>query len=130
MNDSIKKLEQLTAKLSNDPYSSLDGIFKNSVDLLCIIKDDAFFAKVSDSWISELGFSREYLTTTSFFDLMHPDDVESSKDAWQKALTGNITENFKNRYKTASGAYKTLVWSLPAVQNGISFSIARVERQS
>lgn len=124
----MQKLEELTAKLQTDPYSSLDTIFDRSIDLLCIVDDSGYFLKVSKSFTNELGWSGEELMSKPFLSFMHPDDIEPSIACWKKTQDGHPTIDFKNRYKTKAGDYKTLVWSLPGLHNGIVFSVAKVEK--
>lgn len=128
MSTSLERLAQLTENLPADPYAALNKIFDTSVDLLCVVKTDGFFAKVSNSFVDALGFSREHLMTTPFFEMIHPDDIQPSIDCWTKTQAGQPTDGFKNRYITVTGDYKTLVWSLPGIQDGVAFSVARIEK--
>jgi hypothetical protein len=55
-------------------------------------------------------------------------DLQSTRQVWEEAQSGLQVVNFNNRYKTPSGEYKTLTWCLPGLQDGIAFSVARIER--
>lgn len=84
--------------------------FELSLDLLCIANENGKFEKLNSSFERVLGYSKEDLYKTSYFDLIHPEDTESTKNEINKIMQGQDSLGFVNRFKCASGHYKYLQW--------------------
>jgi GAF domain-containing protein len=55
---------------------NFEKLFKLSNDLICVAGTDGYFKKINPAFEKVLGWSSEYLLQTSFFDLVHPDDLK------------------------------------------------------
>ncbi|HEY0741128.1 MAG TPA: PAS domain S-box protein [Chryseosolibacter sp.] len=86
-------------------------VFNNPVSLNVVIDERGRFKRVSDSWTSLLGWSKEELMQTSFIEFLHPDDVESTLEAVQSLKGGQLVSQFENRYRCNDGSYRWLLWS-------------------
>ena len=125
----LEKLTELTSKLTSDPYSALDRTFDLSPDLLCVLDGQGGFIKTSKAWTTELGWTSEELRSNPWVFFLHPDDIAPSIACYEEATkAGKTTTNFINRYRCADGTYKSLVWSLPGIQDGTVFSVARIQK--
>jgi PAS domain S-box-containing protein len=89
----------------------LTNFFKMSADFMCIANLSGWFVKVSPSFPTALGMSEAQLLSVPFFELIHPDDIESTKKEVEKLATGAKTLSFKNRYRKNDGNYLTLSWN-------------------
>ncbi len=89
----------------------LTNFFKMSADFMCIANLSGWFVKVSPSFPAALGMSEAELLSVPFLDLIHPDDIESTKKELKKLATGAKTLSFKNRYRKNDGNYLTLSWN-------------------
>ena len=89
----------------------LTNFFKMSADFMCIANLSGWFIKVSTSFPAALGMSEAELLSVPFLDLIHPDDIESTKKELEKLATGAKTLSFKNRYRKNDGNYLTLSWN-------------------
>ena len=89
----------------------LTNFFKMSADFMCIANLSGWFIKVSPSFPAALGMSEAELLSVPFLDLIHPDDIESTKKELEKLATGAKTLSFKNRYRKNDGNYLTLSWN-------------------
>jgi PAS domain S-box-containing protein len=99
--------------------------FEVSVDMLCIAGTDGFFKRTNPAFEKTLGWSTEQLLSRPFFDLIHPDDVESTQREVGKLAQGITTLSFENRFRCADGTYKRLVWtSYPEPDTGLLYAIA------
>jgi len=77
-----KKIEQLTQ--SREQYAE---IFHMSMDLICIADiNTARFIKINPAFARTLGYTEKELLNRTFFEFIHPDDIESTRDAVENKL--------------------------------------------
>ena len=99
--------------------------FDVSVDMLCIAGTDGYFKRTNPAFEKTLGWSTEQLLSRPFFDLVHPDDIESTQREVEKLAQGITTLSFENRFRCSDGSYKRLVWtSYPEPDTGLLYAIA------
>jgi PAS domain S-box-containing protein len=89
----------------------LDQFFRVTLDLLCIANTDGYFLRLNPSWERILGHTREELMAKQFFDFVHPDDLERTRQAVSTLASGQELISFENRYRCKSGTYRSLEWS-------------------
>ncbi|MBK0378500.1 PAS domain S-box protein [Mucilaginibacter segetis] len=103
-----------------------ENLFELSNDMICVAGTDGFFKKVNPAFVKILGWKVDKLLGTSFFDLIHPDDIEKTQRELQLLAAGHSTINFTHRFQTKNGEYKTLQWvATPEPLTGNLFAIAR-----
>lgn len=111
---------------SSENNNETEMLFNLSTDLLCIVKPDGCFERVSPSFIKTLGYTEEELTNTPFIEFVHPDDVESTNKEAARLLEGKSTPNFENRYRHKDGHYLIFSWSSYGnPENGKLYAAAR-----
>ncbi|MDY7020503.1 MAG: PAS domain S-box protein, partial [Cyanobacteriota bacterium] len=88
----------------------LDRFFSLALDLLCIANTDGYFLRLNSQWEKTLGYSREELTQITFFDYIHPDDLDQTLKAIAQLREGEELPNFVNRYRCQDGSYCWLEW--------------------
>jgi len=76
---------------------NFESLFKLSSDLICIAGTDGFFKKVNPAFEKVLGWDKEALLSQSFFELVHPDDVDNTREQVDHLATGLKTVNFTHR---------------------------------
>ncbi len=59
--------------------SVLGEFFWNSTDLMSILSSDGTWQIVNSAWPEHMGWSLEDLQSGPFIDLIHPDDVASTR---------------------------------------------------
>jgi PAS domain S-box-containing protein len=105
---------------------NFEKIFTESNDLICVAGIDGLFKKVNPAFHSVLGWDTDFLLKTSYFDLIHPDDVAITQKEVEKLASGHSTIDFKHRFKTSSNQYKTIQWSVvPETSTGNLFAVGR-----
>jgi PAS domain S-box-containing protein len=105
---------------------NFEKLFRYSSDMICIAGADGFFKKVNPAFKKILGWDTEYLLQTSFLEFIHPDDVTGALQEMEKLSAGQETINFLNRYRTSSGDYKILQWTVaPEPGTGNLFGVSR-----
>lgn len=81
-----------------------------SPDLLSIMTAELRFVTTNPAWRSTLGWSDEDLAAFSFTDLIHPDDIEKSQQAFTALARNYPVLNLENRYRHRDGNYRWLSW--------------------
>jgi PAS domain S-box-containing protein len=114
-----------------------DRFFNLSIDMLAIASFDGYFTRLNPAWEKVLGFSTAELMARPYFDLVHPDDLESTMAAAQDLDTGKAIIEFENRYRCQDGSYRWLLWNaIPDAEQQVLYAIAhdithrkQIERQ-
>jgi PAS domain S-box-containing protein len=86
-------------------------LYKLSPDLICEINKNGVLQRVNPAFKSTLGWSEEDLLNNSFYNFIHPYDLQSTSDEFKRLDSGKNAINITNRFKTKKGDYKTLQWS-------------------
>jgi len=96
-------------------------------DSLVFIGDAAgHFKKVNSKFEKILGWDKDHFMNTLAGDFIHPDDVESTGQELTHLGEGQVTLNFKQRFKTRDGDYKLLQWtSYQDALTGYIFGVGR-----
>ena len=89
----------------------LDQFFRVTLDLLCIANTDGYFLRLNPSWERILGHTREELMAKQFFDFVHPDDLERTRQAVSTLASRQKLISFENRYRCKNGTYRSLEWN-------------------
>ncbi len=84
--------------------------FESTPDLTCIADGDRF-VRLNSRWSELLGWSDEHLLASSFMDFVHEDDRASTLEQLAALAQGEQVVAFENRYATADGEFKQLLWN-------------------
>jgi len=104
----------------------LENLFTLSNDLICIAGTDGFFKRINPAFSKVLGWNADFLLETSFFELVHPDDLELTRQQIRHLADGEPTINFAHRFRCKDGDYRYLQWTAsPEPHTGYLFAIAR-----
>lgn len=124
LSDEIMSL--IVNRRRNFELDNFEKLFNYSSDLVCIAGSDGYFKRINPAFNAKLGRDEHYLTNTPFLDMIHPDDVESTRNELSALARGETTINFKNRFKTSNGDYIYLEWvATPEKETGLLYAIAR-----
>ncbi len=103
--------EQLLAS----EFEELDRIFSLTLDMLSIATTAGRLLRVNAAWERVLGWSVAELEGSQYLDLIHPDDLSSTRRATEDLASGRDLIDFTNRYRCKDGSYRLLEWrSVPA----------------
>jgi PAS domain S-box-containing protein len=104
----------------------LDRFFTLSLDMLCVAGFDGYFKRVNRAWQRQLGWSEEELLTKPYLELIHPDDLESTRAAAARLEAGDDVVYFENRYFHKDGTTRWLLWaSTPVPAEQVIYAAAR-----
>ncbi len=86
--------------------------FEIEHDLLCTSDSNGVFQTLNAAWEDVLGWTREELMARPWIELVHPDDIESTRiEAAKVTEADSHVGNFENRWRTRGGDYRWLRWS-------------------
>jgi len=96
-------------------------------DMVCIASTDSQFKRINRAFTKKLGFSEQELLATSFLELVHPDDKDTTMSVVATQCTGSeCTINYTNRYRCKDGSYRWLEWlSEPLFGTTLLYAAAR-----
>lgn len=86
-----------------------DRAWKNSRDLLLVTDMAGVVRAVNPAWTDILGWREEELVGHSFLEFVHPDDIDPSFDALERAASENLA-GFQNRYRHRDGSCRWISW--------------------
>jgi PAS domain S-box-containing protein len=129
---SLEKLKVLTDELNQkdkalrQTQKTLNSFFEHSIDLLSISDFNGKFLRTNPAWEKVLGWTQVELCSIPYIELIHPEDVESTKIVQQSLSSGDNVVYFRNRYRCKNGSYKILCWTaFPNMQDKVIYAIAR-----
>ncbi len=101
-----KQAEQELQKVAEENYR----LFNNAVTLNVITGFDGYFKRLNPTWQNLLGWTEEELKTRPVHEYVHPEDQDSTRDAYSSLLSGNNILSFENRFRCKDGSYRWLLW--------------------
>ncbi|MFO8038127.1 MAG: PAS domain S-box protein [Sodalinema sp.] len=103
-----------------------DRFFDCALDLFCIISFDGYFKRLNPAWTNLLEYGINELKSRPVLDFIHPDDLEESQTQMLSVLKGENIFGFENRFRTKSGLYRWLSWTVVSFPDeGMMYAIAR-----
>ncbi|MBP0016904.1 MAG: PAS domain S-box protein [Cyanobacteria bacterium SBLK] len=111
----------------------LQAFFDLCPDLACIRDRDGYFQELNGVWEQVSGWSLPELRSRSWWDFIHPDDVEMTWELEQQSAEHppRCPLQYKHRFLCKNGSYRWLTWRWSPPREGICLGIARdvTERQ-
>jgi PAS domain S-box-containing protein len=108
-------LRKLAEESLRQRTEELNQFFNVSPDLFCIANTDGYFLRINPTFERILGYTHDELTERQFLDLVHPDDIEDTRQALARLGSQQKVINFENRYRCKDGTYRWMEWnSVPA----------------
>jgi len=108
-----------------ESLKAADNFFTLSLEIMAIATKIKF-VKVNPYTTKTLGYSEKELLSHSFFDYIHPKDVEHTKNKLEQLEKGTKIVEFKNRWIDKEGSVKWLSWSAsPDLNSDLFYAVAR-----
>lgn len=92
----------------------LKNFFDLSPNFMCIIDSEGWFERVNETFVSQLGFTREDFYSCKYIDFVHPDDRETTKAELEVIKSGSLSTVYSNRFMYSNGDYLHLQWHTSA----------------
>ncbi len=91
----------------------------------CIASIEGYFLFVNRAFSDTLGWTVEELLDKPYLYFVHPDDLESTKQAMSTLAIGEKVFSFKNRYQHKNGSWLKLWWRALVAPEGYVYATAR-----
>jgi PAS domain S-box-containing protein len=86
-------------------------IFDTSLDLILVVDRRGDFLRVSPSSSAIIGYAPDELVGRSAKDIVHPDDLEQTRENMRSARRGRLQRNFECRYMHKNGNPVPIAWT-------------------
>ncbi|MDQ3048950.1 MAG: PAS domain S-box protein, partial [Bacteroidota bacterium] len=100
-----------TEEEARKSQNALQEIMNQSRDIICSFTEEGVFIMASAAAERVWGYKPEELIGRTYFNLIHPDDLGSTKEAAKKIMDGNKLVNFENRCVRKNGEVIPVSWS-------------------
>ena len=74
------------------------------------LNSKGYFETSNPAWQTVLGWSEEEVASMSIFEMLHPDDVERTREGFELTQRGQPAIRFPNRYRCRDGSYRWISW--------------------
>ena len=106
--------------------TELEEFFDLSIDPLSIIGFDGEFKRVNSSFLRLLGYTKPELFSRTALDIVHPDDVERTREALAQLAEGHDLVGFEGRVICADGSARWLEWNAQSMpERGVVYCLGR-----
>lgn len=90
--------------------TQLENFFELSINFMCIINTDWQFEKINHAFERVLGYQEPDLLKHSLLTIVHPDDIENTRNELLNITQGRGAFTFQNRVRNKAGGYISLQW--------------------
>lgn len=94
--------------------AELATFFEITPNLLGIVDMGGGCRKLNPAWEREMGYALDDFRETSFYDFLHPEDMDGLNAAIEELRRGSKAQSLVARFRNRDGEYRHLEWSLAA----------------
>ncbi|RYJ03260.1 MAG: PAS domain-containing sensor histidine kinase [Acetobacteraceae bacterium] len=105
-----RELEQRVAERT----AERDRVWRNSRDLIVVLRADGTFTAVSPAWTEILGHDPEEVVGRHFLDFVLPEDAARTQAGLESAAAQQDLTRFENRYRHRDGSARWISWNTAA----------------
>jgi len=121
---SYRKLQKETLERKKNEFI-VEKFFEQPINVHVIAELNGPVRRVNNGWPNALGYTKEEFEGINFYDILHPDDFEGTKNEMAKLGQGEPVLYFENRYRHKDGSYRLFAWSAIASQEDqLSYAVA------
>ncbi len=103
----VRRMEQTI----HEKDQQLERFFTSSLELLSIASIvDGRFIRANVMWQEAMGYAPHELHGLPMLDIIHPDDMQKTREAMERLRRDHILRDFVNRCRHRDGAYHHLEW--------------------
>lgn len=79
-------------------------------DLMGALNSQGYFETSNPAWKTLLGWSEAEVAEMPIWELLHPDDLERTREGFALTQVGQPAIKFPNRYRCKDGGYRWISW--------------------
>jgi PAS domain S-box-containing protein len=103
----------------------LNRIFNLATDIMGVCNMEGRLVRMNPAFERLIGFSCAELSGRSFFEFVHPDDLESTREAFNVFRKGGEVLEFVNRQRCRDGGFRWVEWRATAFRGDLICSLGR-----
>ncbi|WP_354303821.1 PAS domain S-box protein [Pedobacter sp. UYP1] len=107
---SLEVMQLIVERRLKEELKNFEKLFLLSNDLVCVAGTDGYFKKVNPAFKKLLGWSQEAMLEKNIFDMVHPDDSQSTAVEMERLKSGTSIINFEHRLRCSNGEFKFFQW--------------------
>ncbi|WP_157738632.1 EAL domain-containing protein [Labrenzia sp. VG12] len=118
----------LTHEIEQRKHSQhvVEAFFNQTQSLNLVVDYKGKIKRMNDAWFEVLGFGLEELQSSPFMSLVHPADLDRTREAFSGLLEGIDVDGFENRWRCKNGNYRNLLWSARTDRtDGLVYAVAK-----
>ena len=115
--------------LLKEKTEELESYFSNGLDMLGIADRKGYLYKLNPEWENVLGYNISEIAGLQYLELVHPDDMQSTKRELKNLISGKDVLNFVNRYRKADGTYSWIEWRSRVIGEKVYISARDVSKR-
>jgi PAS domain S-box-containing protein len=122
-----EKLRELNADLERkviERSQARGRTWQVNPDLMGALNPEGLFVTSNPAWKNVLGWTEEEVAATPIWALLHPDDVERTREGFRLTQLGQPAIRFPNRYRCKDGSYRWISW-VGVPEDGIVYCSGR-----
>jgi PAS domain S-box-containing protein len=117
---------EIDERLVPTAIAPITDFFEMSLDNLCVVGFDGYFARVNPSWSRTLGWTADELMSRPTIEFVHPDDREATLAARRRLHDGDAMGPLANRYLCKGGGHRWFEWrSVAGIDRRVVYAAAR-----
>ena len=108
----FNKMAEALAEQQTHLRRRAEQFFNITLDLLCTVSLDGHLLDLNPAWEQTLGYDRQLLKERPLIELVHPDDITSTKSALWRVTHDLANIRFEARFRHRDGSYHWLAWAV------------------
>jgi diguanylate cyclase (GGDEF)-like protein/PAS domain S-box-containing protein len=128
----MKEREYVTVKdAGNEIKIDIDKLrifLELPMNLICIFSRNGEVIECNPAWEDILGYRKQDMIGENFYDYIHPDDIERTREIHSITLKGSVGK-YINRIRCSDGNYKNFEWRLTTSGEYILASAVDITKQ-
>ena len=104
-------LNETLARQVAERTADRDRMWRLSTDIMLVTRFNGIMMATNPAWQAALGWTEGELIGRNVFNLIHPDDIESTSQAADALESGMAVARFDNRLRHRDGSYRWITWA-------------------
>jgi PAS domain S-box-containing protein len=122
--EALRELNETLEARVAERTADRDRMWRLTTDIMLVARFDGTINAINPAWERLLGWSEDELLGRTFFEFVHPDDLEATLAEAGRLAEGVTTFRFENRYRAKDGSYCWVSW-IAVPDEGLIHAVGR-----